>query len=155
MWPTIFDLLNRFKILRPIEAVLVHWFDFSIVSRAQGARAGAGPVPTFTLTTVGRTSGDLISTPLFYFREDDDYFVIGSKGGNARHPVWWLNLQPDPRAWIRLHRRRLPVRADLVAGDDRARIWQIAVQAYPFYADYEEKAAPREIPVVRLTPGHA
>ena len=146
----LFRLLERLKIFRPVEAFLVYWFDHSILSRQRCGEAGTPPVPTFTLTTIGRRSGDRVSTPLFYFRDDDAYVVIGSTGGRPKHPAWFLNLEADSHAWVRTRRRSTSVRAKVLTGAERERMWNVAVPAYPFYAKYAETAAPRQIPVVRL-----
>lgn len=148
----LFDLLSRVKLLRPIERFLVYWFDVSIISRQVSGQAGVAPVATFTLTTIGRTSGDLLGAPLFYFRDDKAFIVVGSVGGAPKHPSWFLNLQADPHAWIRIKRRQTAVRAELVEGADRAPLWEMVVRGYPSYAEYQERAAPREIPIMRLTP---
>ena len=55
---------------------------------------------------------------------------------------------------------RIPVTADMESGygsgtprdaAERARLWQMMVDVYPPYADYQRKA-PREIPMVILEP---
>ncbi len=148
----LFDLLSRVKLLRPIERFLVYWLDLSIVSRHVSGQAGVAPVATFTLTTIGRNSGDLLRAPLFYFRDDDSFIVVGSVGGAPKHPSWFLNLQADPHAWIRIKRRQAAVRAELVEGADREPLWEKVVKGFPSYARYQERATTREIPVVRLTP---
>ena len=146
----LFRLLVRLKIFRAVEAFLVYWFDYSILSRHSCAEAGTPPVATFTLTTIGRRTGDRRSAPLFYFPDGEAYVVIGSTGGRPRHPAWFLNLQADPHAWVRTKRRSTSVSAEVLTGSERDRLWDVAVAAYPFYTKYAEKAAPREIPVIRL-----
>ena len=146
----LFNLLNRVNLLRPVEAFLVRWFDFSIVSRHVCGQAGVPPVPTFTITTIGRTSGDLVATPLFYFRDGDAYVVIGSVGGAPQHPSWFQNLAADPQAWVRVRRSQRSVRAEVVTGEERASLWDRVTKAYPPYVEYQERAQAREIPVVRL-----
>jgi proline iminopeptidase len=42
--------------------------------------------------------------------------------------------------------------AELVEGDDRARIWQVMAEIWPPYNEYQAKTD-REIPVVRLRRG--
>lgn len=144
--------LTRLRLLRPLEAFLVRWFDYSILSRQVCKDAGVPPVATCTLTTVGRRSGDLNSTPLFYFRDGDAYVVVGSVGGRPKHPSWTVNLQQNPQAWVHVKRRRRPVRAEFVEGEERARLWGMVSRAYPPYDEYQERARPREIPIVRLRP---
>ena len=42
-------------------------------------------------------------------------------------------------------------RVDLVEGDERADLWQLAVDTWDTYASYQRKTE-REIPVFKLTP---
>ena len=146
----LFDLLTRAKLLRPVEAFLVRFAGYSVVSRHISKQSGVPYVPTLMLTTIGAKSGELRSVPLFYFRDGANYVLIGSKGGAPAHPSWYPNLVADPHAWLHVKRKRVPVKAEVVEGEERARLWAIAAAAYPSYDEYQARAAPREIPVVRL-----
>ena len=146
----IFKLLSRIGLLRAVETFLVRWADYSIVGRFFSGRAGVPPVATLTLTTIGRRSGRRIATPLFYFRSGEDFLVVGSRGGAPRHPAWVLNVQAHPQAWLRLGRREMAVQAEVVEGPERAALWDRVAASFPPYERYQERAWPREIPVVRL-----
>ena len=146
----LFNILTRLNLLRPVESALVRFTGWSLVSRHISGQSGVPYIPTAMLTTVGRSSGDLRSVPLFYFRDGRDFVLIGSKGGAPAHPAWFPNLVANPQAWLTANRRRIPVTAEVVEGDDRDRLWSIAATAYPSYNEYQERAAPRQIPVVRL-----
>ncbi len=146
----LFNLLTRLNILRPVESALVRFLGLSVVSWHISRQSGVPYVPTAMLTTVGRTSGDLRSVPLFFFRDGRDFVLIGSKGGAPAHPAWYPNLVDNPQAWLRVNTRRIPVIAEVVEGEERDRLWAIAAAAYPPYTEYQERANPRQIPVVRL-----
>ncbi|MXW26890.1 MAG: nitroreductase family deazaflavin-dependent oxidoreductase [Dehalococcoidia bacterium] len=146
----LFDILTRLSLLRPAESFLVRFVGWSVVSSHISRQSGVPYVPTAMLTTIGRTSGDLRSVPLFFFRDGSDFVLIGSKGGAPAHPSWFPNLVANPQAWLRVNTRRIPVTAEVVEGEDRERLWQIAAAAYPPYTEYQERANPRQIPVVRL-----
>ena len=146
----LFNILTRLNILRPVESALVRFTGWSLVSWHISRESGVPYVPTAMLTTVGRTSGDLRSVPLFYFRDGRDFVLIGSKGGAPAHPAWFPNLVGNPQAWMTVNRRRIPVTAEVAEGEDRDRLWAIAAAAYPPYTEYQQRAAPRQIPVVRL-----
>ena len=146
----LFDLLTRLKLLGPVESFLVRFAGYSVVSRHISKQNRVPYVPTLMLTTIGRKSGELRSVPLFYFRDGANYVLIGSKGGAPAHPSWYPNLVADPHAWVHVKRKRVAVTAEVVEGDDRERLWAVAAAAYPPYDEYQERAAPREIPVVRL-----
>jgi len=103
------------------------------------------------LTTTGRKTGKPRTTPLTFFRDGDDYVVIGSNGGNERAPQWWLNLQADPRASIRIGASELNVTASLAPPEQRDRLWTEITATFAGYAKYERMTT-REIPVVLLSP---
>jgi deazaflavin-dependent oxidoreductase (nitroreductase family) len=103
------------------------------------------------LETTGRNSGQPRKTPLSYTRDGDAFVVIASNGGAARDPDWYRNLQAHSDASVHVGGTTTPVRAETVSGPDRARLWGNAVAAYAGYTSYQARA-PREIPVVRLTP---
>jgi deazaflavin-dependent oxidoreductase (nitroreductase family) len=103
------------------------------------------------LRTTGRKSGQRRDTPLSYTKDGDAYVVIASNGGSPRHPDWYLNLEADADAEIEVGGRRRRVRAEVVRGVERDRLWRQAVQSFGGYAGYEARTA-RKIPVVRLAP---
>jgi deazaflavin-dependent oxidoreductase (nitroreductase family) len=77
--------------------------------------------------------------------------VIGSYGGLDRPPAWWLNLQHDPRAVVRLGRTDHDVVARESATEERARLWAEVTSRAPGYLEYERRTS-RRIPVVLLEP---
>jgi proline iminopeptidase len=109
-------------------------------------------VASLLLTTTGRKSGESYLFPLFYGRTGGSYFVIASKGGAPEHPGWYRNILADPNVRIQVGTETLPARARTATGEERAKLWEQAVSFFPPYADYEVKAAGREIPVVVLDP---
>ncbi|HEX2142036.1 MAG TPA: nitroreductase family deazaflavin-dependent oxidoreductase, partial [Candidatus Limnocylindria bacterium] len=108
---------------------------------------------TITLTTTGRRSGQPRSVTLYAFRVPGSgaLVVIGSYGGAARDPAWAGNLRASPAATVREGRAELAVTAREVQGEERDRLWQLAVDDFPLYATYERKTR-RTIPVFLLEP---
>ena len=121
--------------------------------RLSGGRIGhrTGAIRNLLLTTTGRKSGQQRTCPLAYLEDSARFVLIGSNGGNEKHPVWYLNLKTDPRATIEVGTRRIEVVATTAADEERARLWRDAVRVNPQYAMYQS-ITPREIPVVVLTP---
>jgi F420H(2)-dependent quinone reductase len=82
---------------------------------------------------------------------DGSYAVVASLAGAPKHPVWYHNVSADPRVEL----QDGPVRQDMlareVAGDEKAVWWSRAVEAFPDYAEYQNKTD-REIPVFVLEP---
>jgi proline iminopeptidase len=109
-------------------------------------------VPSLLLTTIGRKSGERFLFPLFYGRAGDGYFVIASKGGAPKHPVWYLNLLANPEVDIQVGTSKMRARARTASGSERTELWEQAVRFFPPYADYQRKSQGREIPVVVLDP---
>jgi deazaflavin-dependent oxidoreductase (nitroreductase family) len=138
------------KFLFVIEKFLVRHFGVSLISWIVCRQAGVKPVTTFMLTTVGRKSGRHVDTPIFYFRDGDGFYIIGSKGGAPDHPLWFRNLEANPQAWVAFPGSRIAVRARVAEGDERTRMWDAAAVLYPPYNDYQAKAGSRKIPVVVL-----
>jgi deazaflavin-dependent oxidoreductase (nitroreductase family) len=86
-----------------------------------------------------------------YLMDGEDYVVVGSNGGNAKDPDWWLNLKSNPEGEVEVGRRRVRVTAEKASGERRERLWRGFVDMYSGYAGYERDAG-REIPVVVLRP---
>jgi proline iminopeptidase len=138
------------KFLFAIEKFLVRNFGVSMISWIVCRQAKVKPVTTFILTTTGRKSGRKVDTPIFYFPIGDSFYIIGSKGGAPEHPLWFRNLEADPKAWVALPGKTIAVRARVAEGDERTRLWDAAAKLYPPYNDYQARAGARKIPVVVL-----
>lgn len=120
------------------------------VRRGRGTFMG---MDVLVLTTVGRRSGQPRETPVAWFPDGEDAWLVVASGGGSRHPDWHANLMAHPdRATIELPGRdALPVTPHRLSGEDRARAWQRIAAAQPRIATYQGKSD-REYPVLRLTP---
>ncbi len=101
------------------------------------------------LVTTGRRTGRTREIPLYAFEDGEQVIVIGSNNGGAREPAWVGNLRAQPRAYVRVGRELRPVTAREASGEERTRLWQLAVDGYPGYALYQHRT-PRLIPVMVL-----
>jgi F420H(2)-dependent quinone reductase len=113
---------------------------------------GPGVLPTLLLTTTGQKSGQPRSSPLIYGEAGDAYVVIASKGGMPKHPLWYLNLEANPRCELMVGAKRLVARARVAQGAERERLWKQMVAIYPPYEEYQQRAGARTIPVMVLEP---
>jgi F420H(2)-dependent quinone reductase len=104
-------------------------------------------LPIAVFWTRGAKSGKVRKQPLMRVEHGGVYAMVGSQGGRPKHPAWVHNLRanPDqvtvqdgPEPWDGVARE--------VTGAEKAEWWKRAVDAYPSYADYQEKTD-REIPV--------
>jgi deazaflavin-dependent oxidoreductase (nitroreductase family) len=110
-----------------------------------------GPVTTLLLTTIGRKSGEPRHVPLLYVDDGDGYLIIGSKGGNSDHPIWFLNLQSNPDCEIRVGAPPVSARARVLDDDEYDRAWTKVTDRHETYKKYQTRTA-RQIPVIRLEP---
>ena len=109
-------------------------------------------LPVIIVTHIGNKSGAIRKTPLMRVADGDGYVLIGSQGGAPNNPVWVYNLRANPVVTIRDATSVQELHAREVADDaERARLWDLAVAAYPPYADYQNKTT-RRIPVFRAEP---
>lgn len=96
-------------------------------------------LPTLTLTTVGRRSGQPRRSPLGYVRDGDAFYVVGTNWGGPSHPGWTYNLDAEPAATIEVRGRRHRVIAREVDGDEYDRAWARFVDRWPAYGAYLER----------------
>ena len=106
--------------------------------------------PSLVLTARGAKSGQPRVTPLVTLPDDDGSFlVVGSNFGQPRHPAWTGNLLTNPEASVTYRGATFPVRAQLLTGEERARIWPRLTRIWPVYDRYAERSG-RELRVFRL-----
>ncbi len=108
-----------------------------------------GPRPILILYTTGRRSGRIRRNPLLFFETDGRRYLIGSKGGDERHPEWYLNLVAEPRIQVRVMQDVYEADAHTLGGAEREHLWPELVARYPMFAEYQQ-ATSRQIPVVEL-----
>ncbi|ARH89836.1 MULTISPECIES: nitroreductase family deazaflavin-dependent oxidoreductase [Streptomyces] len=108
-------------------------------------------LPVIVLTTRGAKTGKLRKSPLMRVEHDGKYAAVASLGGAPQHPVWYHNIVADPRVELQDGPVRQDMTAREVTGEEKARWWARAVEAFPDYADYQEKTE-RVIPVFVLEP---
>ncbi|MFE9789466.1 nitroreductase family deazaflavin-dependent oxidoreductase [Nocardia salmonicida] len=116
-------------------------------------RIGAGfrkPVPTLLLEHRGRKSGKIFTAPLLYLVDGQDLVIVGSQGGLANHPQWYLNLLADPNAHVRIRAEHYPVLARVADAEQRQRLWPRLTELYADFDAYQSWTE-REIPVVILS----
>jgi deazaflavin-dependent oxidoreductase (nitroreductase family) len=105
-------------------------------------------LPVVIVTSRGNKSGKLRKTPLMRVEHDGEYALVASQGGAPTHPTWYFNLTADPEAvTIQDGPEPFDVRVREVSGAEREEWWARAVEAFPPYAEYQEKTE-RQIPVL-------
>ncbi|KUI02095.1 nitroreductase family deazaflavin-dependent oxidoreductase [Mycobacterium sp. IS-3022] len=107
--------------------------------------------PIILLTTIGAKTGKIRKTPLMRVEHDGQYAVVASLGGAPKNPVWYHNIKAHPRVELQDGAVTREYEAREVTGDEKALWWERAVDAWPDYAEYQQKTE-RQIPVFVLTP---
>ena len=109
-------------------------------------------LPVIIVTHRGRKTGAIRKTPLMRAVDGNSYILVASQGGAPTHPVWYYNLMADPNVEIRDETEVYSMRVrELVDPTERQRIWDIAVEAYAPFQEYQEKTD-RVIPVFLADP---
>jgi F420H(2)-dependent quinone reductase len=99
------------------------------------------------VTHIGDKTGAIRKTPLMRVKDGNNYVLVGSVGGAPNDPVWVHNLRANPDVKIRDETVVRPMRVREVKDDvERSRLWELAVAAFPPYAEYQQRTS-RQIPV--------
>ncbi|MBE7191979.1 MAG: nitroreductase family deazaflavin-dependent oxidoreductase [Gordonia polyisoprenivorans] len=105
--------------------------------------------PVVLFTTTGAKSGKKRYVPLMRVEENGRYAMVASKGGAPEHPAWYHNVKAHPQVTVQDGQKVAELTAREVSGDEREHWWNLAVAAYPPYAEYQVNTD-RLIPVFVL-----
>ena len=109
-------------------------------------------LPVIIVTHTGNKTGAIRKTPLMKVQDGRSYVLVGSVGGAPNNPVWVNNLRVNPNVEIRDLTQVQTMRVREVSDDtERARLWKLAVAAFPPYEEYQAKTT-RKIPVFVAEP---
>ncbi len=109
-------------------------------------------LPVIIVTHTGNKTGAIRKTPLMRVKDGANYVLVGSLGGAPTNPVWVYNLRANPTVELRDHTAVKTMRVREVTDEaERARLWKLAVAAYPPYEEYQTRTA-RRIPVFLAEP---
>ena len=109
-------------------------------------------LPVIIVTNRGNQTGAIRKTPLMRVKDGDNYVLVASMGGAPKNPVWVHNLRSDANVEIRDETDVHTMRVREVQDDaERARLWDIAVEAFPPYEEYQGRTT-RKIPVFVAEP---
>ncbi|MGH3640831.1 MAG: nitroreductase family deazaflavin-dependent oxidoreductase [Myxococcota bacterium] len=115
---------------------------------AQGTTDGVEVLdrPVVLFTTTGAQSGKKRYVPLMRVEENGRYAMVASKGGDPKHPSWYFNVVTNAEVTVQDGDKVFTGTARQIEGAEREHWWEIAVAAYPPYAEYQTKTT-RQIPV--------
>jgi F420H(2)-dependent quinone reductase len=118
----------------------------------RGTTLGDTGLPVVIVTHLGNKTGAIRKTPLMRVIDGDRYVLVGSQGGAPKDPVWVHNLRANPDVELRDQTVVRPLRVREVTDTaERTRLWDLAVAAFPPYAEYQAKTN-RQIPLFIAEP---
>jgi deazaflavin-dependent oxidoreductase (nitroreductase family) len=129
-------------------------FNRKVVDEFRGhAGKVGGPfegAPVLLLHHRGAKTGQERVNPLVYQQLGDGWAIFASKGGSPTNPDWYHNLKAHPETVVEIGSDAIPVRVRELNGRERAEVWEKQKSLIPGFAEYEEKAGDRAIPVLLL-----
>ena len=108
--------------------------------------------PIVELTTVGAKTGKERSVPVLGFRDGEQWVVVASNWGRARHPAWYHNLTANPGVKLTFQGETDSYVAREATSDERAAYWRRLESLNPSLETYRERSGDRDLPVVVLAP---
>jgi len=106
-------------------------------------------MPVLLLTTRGRKTGRIWTTPVMYIQSSGHHIIAASNNGMNRHPAWYLNLQAAPEVEIEIKDQKIKAEAALAPEDKYNQYWEQLTQQAPFFEGYK-KGRSLPIPLVEL-----
>lgn len=106
--------------------------------------------PVLLLHTTGAKTGQERTNPLMYLEDGDRTLIFASKGGFPTHPDWYRNLKKHPGVQLEVGAEKYDAEALELTGEERDRLYAKQAKLYPQFAEYEQKAPNRKIPVIAL-----
>ena len=137
--------------MQPRAGRLVRWFNGWNMKRIRQKGGKVMGMDALVLTTIGRKSGAERSSPVAYFPDGNDaWLVVASANGAANNPAWYYNIAAHPdQVRVELAGRKVAVAAEQLHGQAREDAWGRIKKELPRFAKYEQQTD-RELPVIRL-----
>jgi deazaflavin-dependent oxidoreductase (nitroreductase family) len=107
--------------------------------------------PLLLINHTGARTGKLRTNPVMYLKDGHRYLVFASKGGADTNPDWYHNLKAHPDVKIEVGDETITVRAEIITGTERDKLYARQAQLYSQFAQYQQKTK-RIIPVIAFTP---
>src|SRR3954447_2797323 len=94
--------------------------------RANHGVVSQPPFPILLLTTTGARTQRQTTVPVGFAVDDKGrVFVVASKAGAPRHPVWFHNLRANPTVTVELGDSSYQAQAVVAVGEERERLYRM------------------------------
>jgi len=100
----------------------------------------------------GAKTGQERITPLVFTRDGENLLLVASRGGDVKHPAWYLNVTANPDVRFSISGDERAYLGHTASEEERDRLWPKVVHRYSGYTVYQQRAGDRQIPVVVLEP---
>ena len=108
--------------------------------------------PVIIVINQGRKTHAIRKTPLMRVVDGSHYILVASLGGVPKNPLWYHNIKSNPNVEIRDRSKIYQMRVrEVTNSNERHRLWNIAVKAFPPYKNYQE-STDRMIPLLVAEP---
>ena len=109
-------------------------------------------LPVIIVINQGRKTHAIRKTPLMRVVDGSHYILVASLGGAPKNPLWYHNIKSNPNVEIRDRSKIYKMRVrEVKNSNERHRLWNIAVKAFPHYEKYQERTD-RIIPLLIAEP---
>ncbi len=105
---------------------------------ADGSGSPSG-LPTLLLHATGAKSGQERVTPLVFFANGDDCFIVGSLAGYDTHPAWVHNLNANPECTIQKSADKYKAVARDITDEERKEHWPAMVAMFPPWEYFQQQ----------------
>jgi deazaflavin-dependent oxidoreductase (nitroreductase family) len=120
-------------------------------------RANDGRVDSYGFGTnlvlihsLGARSGVERVNPVASVRDGQDWLIVASAAGSPTHPAWYYNLLAHPHITVETPEGSEQVTAIELAGDDYTAARRLFDALSPTFAEHQELAGSRRLPIFRL-----
>jgi deazaflavin-dependent oxidoreductase (nitroreductase family) len=118
----------------------------------EGKVAMFAGMPMILLHTIGRKSGNTLLVPLVLtVKKEGEMLLFGSFAGAKDDPAWVRNLRANPTIDVEIGTEKFSSQIAELSEDDAKEACQKTASNNKTFARYMESAAPRDIPVFRVT----
>ncbi len=124
-------------------------YNRQLIERFRAEHGAPDGRPVLLLTTTGRRSGELRTTPMMFIRDGARLMVVASNAGAPEHPQWYRNLVAHPHVHVEIEADSYDAVAVVPQGEEHDRLFTSIAERYPFFAEHQA-GVERTIPVVVL-----
>jgi len=118
----------------------------------EGKVAMFAGMPMIILQTIGRKSGKTLLVPLVLtLKKDGEMLLFGSFAGAKDDPAWVHNLRANPNIDVEVGTEKFATQIAEMSADEAKEACERTASNNKTFAGYMESAAPRDIPVFRIT----